>query len=100
MKISKVFYTKNFFRIVIAAAYKLLITSNNTHNSNNDSQCFYQDVVYRIDKSGNVEFGIVMENDDHDLSTECKNSSDEANHQKKGEIHVVWHPPGIEELTN
>ena len=53
---------------------KLLITSNNTDNGNNDSQYFYEDVVYRIDKRGNVELVIAMKNDYNDLSTESKSS--------------------------
>ncbi|XP_011313716.1 E2/E3 hybrid ubiquitin-protein ligase UBE2O [Fopius arisanus] len=64
-----------------------------------DLQYFYEDVVYRVDKRGNVEFGIVMENDDQDMS-ESSSDSEESPRRKKGEIRVVWHPSGVEELVN
>ncbi|XP_063972384.1 (E3-independent) E2 ubiquitin-conjugating enzyme UBE2O [Diachasmimorpha longicaudata] len=64
-----------------------------------DLQYFYEDVVYRVDKRGNIEFGIVMENDDQDLS-ESSSDSEESPKRKKGEIRVVWHPSGVEELVN
>lgn len=66
--------------------------------SNNESQYFYEDVVYRVDKRGNVEFGIVMENDDQEQSDESESNLEETTKKKKGEIHVVWHPSGVEEL--
>lgn len=64
-----------------------------------ESQYFYEDVVYRVDKRGNVEFGIVMENDDQDMSEESEDS-DGIPKREKGEIRVVWHPSGIEECIN
>ncbi|XP_015108296.1 (E3-independent) E2 ubiquitin-conjugating enzyme UBE2O [Diachasma alloeum] len=64
-----------------------------------DLQYFYEDVVYRVDKRGNIEFGIVMENDDQDMS-ESSSDSEESPKRKKGEIRVVWHPSGVEELVN
>ncbi|XP_012284283.1 (E3-independent) E2 ubiquitin-conjugating enzyme UBE2O [Orussus abietinus] len=60
---------------------------------------FYEDVVYRVDKRGNVVFGIVMENNDLDSSDEVS-VSEESPKRKKGEIRVVWHPSGVEELVN
>lgn len=61
---------------------------------------FYEDVVYRVDKRGNVVFGIVMENDDHDMSEESTDSEESLPKRKKGEIRMIWHPSGIEELVN
>lgn len=66
-----------------------------------ESQYFYEDVVYRVDKRGNVEFGIVMENDDQELSDdESSGDAEESPKRKKGEIRLVWHPSGVEELVN
>lgn len=64
-----------------------------------DDQYFYEDVVYRVDKKGNVEFGIIMENDDQDMSDDSS-ANEESPKRKKGEIRVVWHPSGVEELVN
>ncbi|KOX68893.1 Ubiquitin-conjugating enzyme E2 O [Melipona quadrifasciata] len=64
-----------------------------------ECQYFYEDVVYRVDKKGNIVFGIVMENDDQDLSDESSDS-EESPKRKKGEIRVVWHPSGVEELVS
>ncbi|XP_015597896.1 (E3-independent) E2 ubiquitin-conjugating enzyme UBE2O [Cephus cinctus] len=64
-----------------------------------EHQYFYEDVVYRVDKRGNVEFGIVMENDDLDSSEESFDS-EESPKRKKGEIRTVWHPSGVEEVVN
>ena len=79
-------------------------TTNNASINNaallaSENQYFYEDVVYRVDKRGNVEFGIVMENDDQDLSDESSGNEDSPK-RKKGEIRVVWHPSGVEELVN
>lgn len=63
-----------------------------------ESQYFYEDVVYRVDKRGNVEFGFVMENDDQDMSDESSDS-EEGPKRKKGEIRVIWHPSGVEEFV-
>ncbi|XP_012526593.1 (E3-independent) E2 ubiquitin-conjugating enzyme isoform X1 [Monomorium pharaonis] len=65
-----------------------------------ENQYFYEDVVYRLDKRGNVVFGIVMENDDLDLSEESTDSEDNLPKRKKGEIRMIWHPSGVEELVN
>lgn len=65
-----------------------------------ENQYFYEDVVYRVDKRGNVVFGIVMENDDHDMSEESTDSEESMPKRKKGEIRMIWHPSGIEELVN
>ena len=68
-----------------------------TQENNTECQYFYEDVVYRIDKKGTVEFGIVMENDDQDMSD---SHSDESPKRKKGEVRVVWHPSGVDEYVN
>lgn len=65
-------------------------------NQNTDTQYFNEDVVYRVDKYGNVEFGIVMENDDQELSDQNFDNNAEAK-RKHGEVRVLWHPSGIEE---
>lgn len=63
-----------------------------------EHQYFYEDVVYRVDKRGNVEFGIVMGTDDPDSSEES--SDEESPKRKKGEIRALWHPSGVEEPVN
>lgn len=65
-----------------------------------ENQYFYEDVVYRVDKRGNVVFGIVMENDDQDMSEESSDSEESLPKRKKGEIRMIWHPSGVEELVN
>lgn len=69
-------------------------------NVSPEKQYFYEDVVYRVDKRGNIVFGIVMENDDHDMSEESTDSEDSLPKRKKGEIRMIWHPSGIEEMVN
>ncbi|XP_043488400.1 (E3-independent) E2 ubiquitin-conjugating enzyme UBE2O [Polistes fuscatus] len=64
-----------------------------------ECQYFYEDVIYRVDKKGNVVFGIIMENDDQDMSDDSSDG-EESPKRKKGEIRVVWHPSGDEELIN
>ncbi|OAD61943.1 Ubiquitin-conjugating enzyme E2 O [Eufriesea mexicana] len=64
-----------------------------------ECQYFYEDVVYRMDKKGNVVFGIVMESDNEDLSEESSDS-ELSPMRKKGEIRVVWHPSGVEEVVS
>ncbi|KAL0132179.1 hypothetical protein PUN28_000153 [Cardiocondyla obscurior] len=65
-----------------------------------ENQYFYEDVVYRIDKRGNIVFGIVMENDDLDLSEDSSDNEENLPKRKKGEIRMIWHPSGVEELVN
>lgn len=69
------------------------------NNVSSDLQYFYEDIVYRVDKRGNVIFGIVMENDDQEMSEESSDSEENPK-RKKGEIRVVWHPSGVEESIN
>lgn len=65
-----------------------------------ENQYFYEDVVYRMDKRGNVVFGIVMENDDLEMSEESSDNEENLPKRKKGEIRMIWHPSGVEELVN
>ncbi|XP_071444818.1 (E3-independent) E2 ubiquitin-conjugating enzyme UBE2O isoform X1 [Hetaerina americana] len=60
-------------------------------------QYFYEDEVYRINKRGNVEFGMVLEN--AELVSGDENSDvEEGGRMKKGHIRVAWHPKGVEEV--
>uniref|UniRef100_A0A1B6CR24 UBC core domain-containing protein n=2 Tax=Clastoptera arizonana TaxID=38151 RepID=A0A1B6CR24_9HEMI len=61
-------------------------------------QYFYEDEVFRFNKKGNIEFGMVIENselvssgDDSDVEEGCKI-------MKKGHIRVSWHPTGAEDI--
>ncbi|XP_001602772.2 (E3-independent) E2 ubiquitin-conjugating enzyme UBE2O [Nasonia vitripennis] len=82
------------------AAVSKVHNASMTAASSAESQYFYEDVVYRVDKRGNVEFGIVMENDDQELSDDESSGNEESPKRKKGEIRLVWHPSGVEELVN
>ncbi|XP_011503542.1 PREDICTED: E2/E3 hybrid ubiquitin-protein ligase UBE2O [Ceratosolen solmsi marchali] len=82
-----------------ATSMLMPMTTINNSGTSSEKQYFYEDVVYRVDKRGNVEFGIVMENDDQELSDESSSNEDSPK-RKKGEIRVVWHPSGVEELVN
>ncbi|KAL1117113.1 hypothetical protein AAG570_004441 [Ranatra chinensis] len=63
-----------------------------------EHQYFYEDEVFRIDKRGNVEFGMVLENSE--LVSSDDNSDAEDNVKiKKGHIRVAWHPTGAEEVV-
>ena len=55
---------------------------------------FYEDEVYRVLKSGDVEFGMVTEN------WEMYSSDDESDTDKvpQGSVAVTWHPKGKEEV--
>lgn len=59
-----------------------------------DNQFFYEDEVFKIDKKGRVKFGVVTDNSEAFYSDE--DSDDEA--LSKGEIRVLWHPDGKEEV--
>ena len=60
-------------------------------------QYFYEDEVYRINKKGNIEFGMVLENSELVSSDENSDNEDGAR-MKKGHIRVAWHPTGVEEV--
>ncbi|XP_055923942.1 (E3-independent) E2 ubiquitin-conjugating enzyme [Eupeodes corollae] len=59
-----------------------------------DNQYFYEDEVFRIDKKGRVKFGLVLENSE----TFSGDDADELDVLSKGEIRVIWHPEGKEEV--
>lgn len=60
-------------------------------------QYFYEDEVFKINKRGQVVFGLVMENFEANSSEE---DTEEESPVKKGEIRVVWHPSGIERVIS
>jgi ubiquitin-conjugating enzyme E2 O len=60
-------------------------------------QYFYEDEVYRINKKGNIEFGMVLENSELDSSDE-NSDVEERGRMRKGHIRVAWHPTGVEEI--
>ncbi|XP_055849061.1 (E3-independent) E2 ubiquitin-conjugating enzyme UBE2O [Episyrphus balteatus] len=59
-----------------------------------DNQYFYEDEIFRIDKKGRVKFGLVLENSE----TFSGDDDDELDVLSKGEIRVIWHPEGKEEV--
>lgn len=61
-----------------------------------EHQYFYEDEVYRINKKGNIEFGMVLENSE--LVSSDENSDEEGGRMRKGHIRVAWHPTGVEEI--
>lgn len=60
-------------------------------------QYFYEDEVYRINKKGNIEFGMVLENAEL-VSSDENSDVEEGGRMKKGHIRVAWHPKGVEEV--
>ncbi|KAK7794133.1 hypothetical protein R5R35_012619 [Gryllus longicercus] len=60
-----------------------------------EHQFFYEDEVYRINKKGNVEFGMVLENSEL-VSSDENSDVEEGGRMKKGHIRVAWHPTGVE----
>lgn len=62
-----------------------------------DFQYFYEDEVYKINNSGQVVFGLVLENYEANLSDQ---ESDTETPIQKGEIRVVWHPSGTERVIS
>lgn len=59
-----------------------------------NNQYFYEDEIFRIDKKGRVKFGLVLENSE----TFSGDEDDELDVLSKGEIRVIWHPEGKEEV--
>ncbi|KAL5284964.1 UBE2O family protein [Megaselia abdita] len=60
-----------------------------------DNQYFYEDEVFKVDKKGRVKFGVVTDNSEAFYSDE---DSDDGEILSKGEIRVLWHPDGKEEV--
>ncbi|KAK9500379.1 hypothetical protein O3M35_001657 [Rhynocoris fuscipes] len=64
-----------------------------------EHQYFYEDEVYRVNKKGNIEFGMVLENSAL-VSSDDDSDNDEGAKMKKGHIRVAWHPTGAEEVVS
>lgn len=62
-----------------------------------EHQYFYEDEVYRMNKRGNIEFGMVLENSEL-VSSDDNSDGEEGGKMKKGHIRVAWHPTGEEEV--
>nr|CAD7448041.1 unnamed protein product [Timema bartmani] len=62
-----------------------------------EHQYFYEDEVFRINKKGNIEFGMVLENSEL-VSSDENSDVEEGGRMKKGHIRVAWHPSGVEEV--
>jgi hypothetical protein len=58
---------------------------------------FYEDEVFRVLKSGDVEFGMVTENWEM-YSSDSEDSEEERPTDKvpKGHVAITWHPSGRE----
>ncbi|XP_054281969.1 (E3-independent) E2 ubiquitin-conjugating enzyme UBE2O-like isoform X2 [Macrosteles quadrilineatus] len=61
-----------------------------------EHQYFYEDEVFRINKKGNIEFGMVLENSE--LVSSDESDGEEGGRMKQGHIRVAWHPSGEEEV--
>lgn len=64
-----------------------------------EHQYFYEDEVYRVNKKGHIEFGMVLENSEL-VSSDDNSDIDEGVKMKKGHIRVAWHPTGVEEVVS
>lgn len=62
-----------------------------------EHQYFYEDEVYRVNKKGNIEFGMVLENSEL-VSSDENSDAEDGGRMKKGHIRVAWHPTGVEEV--
>ena len=70
---------------------------NSKINMAADHQYFYEDEVYRINKKGFIEFGMVLENSEL-VSSDENSDFEEGARIKKGHVRVAWHPSGAEEV--
>ncbi|XP_055677910.1 (E3-independent) E2 ubiquitin-conjugating enzyme isoform X2 [Lutzomyia longipalpis] len=64
------------------------------HGEATNNLYFYEDEVYRIDARGRVKFGLIMEN------FEGNPSDSEDFTLNKGEVRIIWHPDGKEQILN
>jgi len=64
-----------------------------------EHQYFYEDEVYRINKKGNIEFGMVLENSEL-VSSDENSDVEEGGRMKRGHVRVAWHPTGVEEVIS
>ncbi|KAG0729200.1 (E3-independent) E2 ubiquitin-conjugating enzyme UBE2O [Chionoecetes opilio] len=60
-------------------------------------QYFYEDEVYRFNKKGNLELGMVLENAEF-VSSDEESDGDEEDKVTKGSIRVAWYPKGEEQV--
>ncbi|XP_068204113.1 (E3-independent) E2 ubiquitin-conjugating enzyme UBE2O isoform X3 [Palaemon carinicauda] len=60
-------------------------------------QYFYEDEVYRFNKKGNLELGMVLENAEF-VSSDEEFDVDEEDKVTKGCIRVAWYPKGEEQV--
>ncbi|XP_069958652.1 (E3-independent) E2 ubiquitin-conjugating enzyme UBE2O isoform X5 [Cherax quadricarinatus] len=60
-------------------------------------QYFYEDEVYRFNKKGNLELGMVLENAEF-VSSDEESDVDEEYKVTKGSIRVAWYPKGEEQV--
>ena len=65
--------------------------------ANHDFKYFYEDEVFRINKKGVLQFGMVIENAEFASSDE---SSDDELPVKAGQVRVAWYPQGTEEVVS
>jgi ubiquitin-conjugating enzyme E2 O len=64
-----------------------------------EHQYFYEDEVYRINKKGNIEFGMVLENSEL-VSSDENSDVEEGGRMRRGHVRVAWHPTGVEEVIS
>ncbi|CAL4205927.1 unnamed protein product, partial [Meganyctiphanes norvegica] len=66
-------------------------------NMAQEYQYFYEDEVYRFNKKGNLELGMVLENAEF-ASSDDDSDIDEEDKVTKGSIRVAWYPKGEEQV--
>ena len=66
-------------------------------DQNSEIKFFYEDVVYRVRKKGNLQLGMVVENSEF-ASSDDDTSDEEEEKLQKGTIRVAWHPSGEEQV--
>ena len=74
-----------------------------SNSNDNDSECqfFGEDEVYRYqDKTGQVQFGIVLENSEYASSDEDSEEDEQSQKLKKGQVRVTWYPTGKENVVS
>lgn len=79
----------------IPAAVQFLHGREHQQHTSFDNQYFYEDEVFKVDKKGRVKFGVITENSSTFYSDE---DTDDGDVLSKGEIRVLWHPDGKEEV--
>ena len=66
--------------------------------NNQEYKYFYEDAVYRINKKGSLQFGMVVENAENYSSDDESDAEDEE--VKTGQVRVAWYPHGREEVVS